>query len=195
MRLAGVGYGGATCVGFWRWKVKALIRRVPLRVLDGWLNQNLARTSHWIRLIRKEQRMYRALIWKKNIGLSFPLKDPTEMFVNFIYYRMLVDVAIFHGIIKKAVPLTEGTHCLHATKIEEPLMFQISPVHSLSLLFIYLLGSLFIYFRHLCFSCHSRSHWWKVVNTTKTLKGKWIFIITTTSEPDRPVAVTGIVRR
>lgn len=40
---------------------------------------------------------------------------------------------------KKALPLTEGTHCLHATKIEKPLMFQICPpVHSLSLLFIYL---------------------------------------------------------
>lgn len=65
------------------------------------------------------------------------------MFVNFIYYRMLVDVAIFHGIIKKkkALPLTEGTHCLHATKIEKPLMFQIPPppfTHCHYYLYIYL---------------------------------------------------------
>lgn len=63
------------------------------------------------------------------------------MFVNFIYYRMLVDVAIFHGIIKKkeALPLTEGTHCLHATKIEKPLMFQISPPpRSLIVIIIYI---------------------------------------------------------
>lgn len=53
--------------------------------------------------------------------------------------------------LKRALPLTEGMHCLHAAKIEEPLMFQISLlVHSLSLLFIYLLRFFFlIYFHHL----------------------------------------------
>lgn len=40
--------------------------------------------------------------------------------------------------LKRALPLTEGTHCLHATKIEEPLMFQISPfTHCLRYLYIY----------------------------------------------------------
>lgn len=29
--------------------------------------------------------------------------------------------------LKRALPLTEGMHCLHAAEIEEPLMFQISP--------------------------------------------------------------------
>lgn len=59
--------------------------------------------------------------------------------------------------LKRAPPLTEGTHCLHAAEIEEPLMFHISPlVHSLSLLFIYLLRFFLffslIYFLHLCVS-------------------------------------------
>lgn len=39
--------------------------------------------------------------------------------------------------LKRALPLTEGTHCLHATKIEEPLMFQISP-RSLIVIIIYI---------------------------------------------------------
>lgn len=43
-----------------------------------------------------------------------------------------------------APPLTEGTHCLHATKIEKPLMCP--PQHSLSLLFIYLLWFFFLSF-------------------------------------------------
>lgn len=51
------------------------------------------------------------------------------MFVNFIYYRMLVDVAIFHGIIKgRLLRSLKARHCLHAAKIETPLMFQISPL-------------------------------------------------------------------
>lgn len=88
----------------------------------------------------------------KNIGVSFPSKDPTEMFVNFIYYRMLVDVAIFHGIIKgRLLRSLKARHCLHAAKIETPLMFHAPPlsVHTLSLLFIYLprySSPIFIYF-------------------------------------------------
>lgn len=40
--------------------------------------------------------------------------------------------------LKRALPLTEGTHCLHAAKIEEPLMFQISPPRSLIVFIIYI---------------------------------------------------------
>lgn len=42
--------------------------------------------------------------------------------------------------LKRALPLTEGTHCLHATEIEKPLMFQISPpfTHCHYYLYIYL---------------------------------------------------------
>ena len=116
---------------------------------------------------------------KKTLGSLSLWKDPTEMFVNFIYYRMLVDVAIFHGIIKKG----SSTHWRHAlfTCYKDRGAFDVpnsAPlVHSLSLLFIYLLRFFFlIYFLHFCFSCHNRSYWWKVVNITKTLKGIWIFI-------------------
>lgn len=87
-----------------------------------------------------------------------------------------------------------STHWRHAlfTCCKDRAAFDVpnSPVHSLSLLFIYLLLDFFflIYFHHLNFSCHNRSHWWKV---TKTLKGIWIFITGTTSEPHRPLAVKG----
>lgn len=82
------------------------------------------------------------------------------MFVNFIYYRMLVDVAIFHGIIKKAL-----------RSLKARTVYSCFDVHSLSALFIYLLTFFLIYFHHLCLWCHNRSDRWKVVNITKTLKG------------------------
>lgn len=161
MRLEGVGYGEATCVGFWRWKVKALIRRVPLRVLDGWLNQNPARTSHWIRLIRKEQGMYRPLIWKKQHWALFPFEKTLQkcLLILFITGCLSIWQSSMESL-KKALPLTEGTHCLHATKKEKPLMFQFPPP-SLSLLFIYLLRFLFFppkFISSICVSLATSDH-------------------------------------
>lgn len=89
------------------------------------------------------------------------------MFVNFIYYRMLVDVAIFHGIIKgRLLRSLKARHCLHARKDRDAFDVPNFPplsVHSLSLLFIYLprySSPIFIYFSlptHLRVSCHNRS--------------------------------------
>lgn len=79
------------------------------------------------------------------------------MFVNFIYYRMLVDVAIFHGIIKRRLLHSlKARHCLHGTKIEKPLMFQIPPhpafTHCHYYLYIYQDPPIFIYFFPVCVS-------------------------------------------
>lgn len=88
------------------------------------------------------------------------------MFVNFIYYRMLVDVAIFHGIIKgRLLHSLKARHCLHAAKIETPLMFQISPLslftHCHYYLYIYPdIPPLYLFISlspPICASCHNRS--------------------------------------
>lgn len=128
------------CVGLWRWKVKALIRRVPLRGRGGWLHQNPARTSHWIRLIRREQwGCIDHLSGQKTLGSLSLWTNPTEMFVNFIYYRMLVDVAIFHRIIEKSSS-THGRHSVFTCRRDSNAFDVLKtppPAHLLSLLFIY----------------------------------------------------------
>lgn len=74
-------------------------------------------TSHWIRLIRKEQwGCIDHLSGPKTLGSLCLSTNPTEMFVNFIYYRVLVYVAIFHGITEKS-SLTRGAFsCLRAAR-------------------------------------------------------------------------------
>lgn len=107
--------------------------------------------------------MYGRLIRMKNIGVSFPSKDPTEMLLHFIYYRMLVDVAIFHGIIKgRLLHSLKARHCLHAAKIETPLMFHPPPfTHCHYYLYIYPdIPPRFLFISRsppICTSCHNRS--------------------------------------
>lgn len=120
----------------------------------------------------------------KTLGSLSPWKDPTEMFVNFIYYRMLVNVAIFHGIIKgMLLHSLKARHCLHAAKIETPLMFQIPPPHSPIVIIIYIFTQILHRYIYLFLPPHPFAHlatadqnWWKVVDVTKALKGIWIFI-------------------
>lgn len=198
MRLEGVGYGEATCVGFWRWKVKALIRRVPLRVLGGWLNQNPACTSHWIRLIRKEQGMYRPLILKTTLGSLSQWKGPTEIFVKFIYYRMLVDVAIFHGIIKKGSS-TQWKH-VQFTCYKDRESFDVPKsstlIHCHYYLFIYwMFFSPLNLFPSCVFVLPKQIRLMEGSQHLKDPERYMNIYYWVTSEPDRPLAVKGIVRR
>lgn len=196
MRLERVGYGAATCVGFWRWKVKALIRQgSPRGSFNGWLNQNAACTSHWIRLIRKEQGMYRPLIGRKQGWALFPFEKSLQKCLLILFITGgLSTWQSSMGSLKGALPLTEGMHCLHAAKIEPPLMFQISPPFtSLSPLFIYLLPLPLIY---LCLVVPRQM---RTDGSRSTTQRPWKVYMNiyygTTSEPDRPVAVKAIVRR
>lgn len=110
---------------------------------------------------------------------------------------MLVDVAIFHGIIKKVLPPSEIMYCLRATKIEDPLIFQ-SPPNSfiviIAYLFIGFFSSKFI-FPSCVFALPKQIRLMEGSQHYKDSERCMNIYYRVTSEPDRPLAVKGIVRR